>query len=393
MTAAKKIQDKTPASKAIHFQKHVLGWFEQHGRKTLPWQKDISAYRVWVSEIMLQQTQVATVIPYFEKFMNSFPNVVDLANASNDEVMAHWAGLGYYSRARNLHKAAKLVVDNFDGEFPDDIEQLQALPGVGRSTAGAIASIVFKQPASILDGNVKRVLARHDAVEGWPGKSAVHKQLWELADYYTPTARTVKKSHHPIGHYTQAMMDLGAMVCTRSKPNCSDCPLNKTCLAYKHNTVTNYPGKKPKKVLPVRQTQMLVIENAEGEILLQQRPPLGIWGGLWSLPELEVNDKDNSESEHPKNICDQHLKHVFDSLALDTKQAFKKIVDNIQLGEPMRHTFSHFHLDITPLHIKVPNLKHVENKVMDPGANRVVWFNNQALGLPAPITKLIKKYR
>ena len=232
------------------FSDRVLHWFDAHGRKHLPWQQQISAYRVWVSEIMLQQTQVTTVIGYFERFMQRFPDVVTLANAPQDDVLHLWTGLGYYARARNLHKAAQQIATDHGGEFPQTLEQVMALPGIGRSTAGAILSIACGKSHPILDGNVKRVLARYYAIEGWPGKRAVEDTLWQHATENTPATRT--------NHYTQAMMDLGAMICTRSKPACDKCPLQSDCIAYAQGKQNEYPGKKPKKTLPVKSTVMWI---------------------------------------------------------------------------------------------------------------------------------------
>ncbi len=340
------------------FANAVLDWFDEHGRKNLPWQKKINPYRVWLSEIMLQQTQVSTVIPYFEAFTEKFPTVEHLAAAPIDEVLHLWSGLGYYARARNLHKAAQTVVNEFNGKFPKTVEQLSELPGVGRSTAGAITSIAWKQPAPILDGNVKRVLARHYAIAGWPGKSDVLKQLWSYAEKHTPNTRT--------HHYSQAMMDLGATLCTRSKPACPLCPVQKTCVAYKQGNPADYPGKKPKKRLPVKSTQMLLLTNHDGEILLEQRPPQGIWGGLWSLPEIPVD-------EDAKQWCKQHL-------GTTPRKAGQ--------WDTLRHTFSHYHLDIQPVLLQLPKNKGL--RAMD--ADRQVWYNLQdpdSRGLPAPVSKLL----
>jgi len=226
---------ENPISK-VDFSQRVLDWFDLYGRKNLPWQKSVSPYRTWVSEIMLQQTQVSTVIPYFDKFMQRFATVCDLANAPIDDVLHHWSGLGYYARARNLHKTAQQVCTEMAGEFPTDPVELESLPGIGRSTAGAIASLSMNLRAPILDGNVKRVLARFAAIDGWPGKAQVLSQLWELAENYTPDQR--------VAEYTQAMMDLGATLCTRSKPQCDACPLSDACLAYVQNDWQRYPGKK-----------------------------------------------------------------------------------------------------------------------------------------------------
>ena len=302
------------------FNRQVLDWFDDHGRKHLPWQQDINPYRVWISEIMLQQTQVNTVIPYFQRFMDTLPTVADLAQADEDAVLHLWTGLGYYSRARNLHKAAQRVMNEFQGQFPDTVEGLSELPGIGRSTAGAIVSIAFEQPAAILDGNVKRVLARFFAIDGWPGQSAVAKSLWEKAELLKPSGRT--------RDYSQAMMDLGATLCTRTKPDCQLCPLHNDCEAFALSKPQQYPGKKPKKTLPVKSTRMLIIENDQGDILLEKRPSPGIWGGLWSFPECPEQE---------------------DYAAL-LSQLGKQPADGKDL-KPMRHTFSHFHLDIQPVRL------------------------------------------
>lgn len=345
---------------ARYFQQRVLRWFDQHGRHDLPWQQNVNAYRVWLSEIMLQQTQVATVIPYYQRFLQAFPDVKALAKADRDEVLHLWSGLGYYARARNLHKAAITVVENFNGKFPCTVDELVELPGIGRSTAGAVSAIAYGQHSSILDGNVKRVLARFAAVEGWPGKPAIADQLWLLADNYTPAKR--------VADYTQAMMDLGATVCVRSKPRCEQCPLNSHCQAYKQNRISELPGKKPKKALPIKQTQMLVISHRGGEILLQKRPSTGIWGGLWSLPELTANQDISS--------------FLFGLYASNT------IKWQLQSTQPeFRHTFSHYHLDITPVHLLLDPLP---NTLME--ANQWQWCAPNALpkiGLPAPVSKIL----
>jgi A/G-specific adenine glycosylase len=337
----------------------VLDWFDLHGRKDLPWQQEVTPYRVWVSEIMLQQTQVATVIPYFERFMQRFPSLQALAAAPLDEVLHHWSGLGYYARARNLHKAAGQVAGEHGGRFPADLEALQALPGIGRSTAGAILSLAMGQWAPILDGNVKRVLARHHAVAGWPGQAAVLQRLWQLAEVQTPRDR--------VGAYNQAMMDLGATLCTRSRPRCQDCPVAGTCQARANGNWREYPGKKPKKALPQRQVQMLLLRNPAGEILLQQRPPQGIWGGLWSFPELPVEDD-------PLQWCGD-LGLVGATLRRDLPRR--------------RHTFSHFHLDIQPREILLqePGCRVLEG----PGW---VWYNARQpdeRGLAAPVARLLEE--
>ena len=348
----------TSVAQKFHFQ--VLQWFDRHGRKNLPWQKNISPYRVWISEIMLQQTQVATVIPYFEKFMERFPTVQKLAAAEQDDVLHLWSGLGYYSRARNLHKAAKMVVDAFAGEFPRSVDKLTELPGIGLSTAGAIASISMGIRAPILDGNVKRVLARYRAVEGWPGQSAVAKELWAIAEQYTPEERTAD--------YTQAMMDLGAMICTRTRPSCLLCPLQDCCLAHQANEESRFPGKKPKKDKPERAVKMLMVINQFGEVLLEKRPSTGIWGGLWGFPEIQHNDDLEEKAIHLTGLE----------------------MEGFEEWDAFRHTFSHYHLDITP----VKAFAHDSNRVAD--GNRWHWYQPEQpseLGLAAPVTRLMEKIR
>ena len=260
------------------FAQSVLKWYDKFGRKHLPWQQDKTLYGVWLSEVMLQQTQVATVIPYFERFIKTFPNITALANASQDEVLHLWSGLGYYARARNLHKAAQKMRDEFNGNFPTNFEQVWALPGVGRSTAGAILSSVLNQPYPILDGNVKRVLARYFAVDGWPGEKKVENYLWTLTEQVTPIDR--------VADFNQAMMDIGAMVCTRTKPKCELCPLNLECLAYQNHSWEKFPAKKPKKDMPEKDTYFLILSK-NGKVCLEQRENSGLWGGLFCFPQFE----------------------------------------------------------------------------------------------------------
>jgi len=341
------------------FADKLLAWYDQHGRHNLPWHHDRNAYRVWVSEIMLQQTQVTTVIPYFEAFMERFPTVRDLAEAPVDDVLSHWSGLGYYARARNLHKAATQVVDEFGGEFPANAETLETLTGIGRSTAAAIVAQAFGKRAAILDGNVKRVLARHHAVPGWPGRTGVLRQLWEYAEEHTPDER--------VRDYTQAIMDLGAMVCTRSKPECNACPVSDTCQAFARNETHLYPGSKPKKAKPEKTTWMLILEDTEGRVLLERRPPSGIWGGLWSLPELDPA-------------------HGADELQLACERELGLECHEPELISGFRHTFSHYHLHIQPARLSVQRQKGVAE------SGRFQWFYpDQALnmGLPAPIRTLL----
>ena len=341
------------------FTRKLLAWYDLNGRHDLPWHRDRSPYRVWVSEIMLQQTQVTTVIPYFLAFMERFPDVRALASAPVDDVLSQWSGLGYYARARNLHQAAKHVVDEHGGQFPADQTQLRALKGIGRSTAAAILAQAFEKPATILDGNVKRVLARYHAVPGWPGKTSVLDRLWECAEQHTPAER--------IRDYTQAIMDLGAMVCTRSRPACERCPLNSDCEAMAWDKQRLYPGSKPKKTKPEKTTWMVILEDSHGRILLERRPPSGIWGGLWSLPELDPG----YQPEELPDACEQ---------------AFGYDCSEPEVNIGFRHTFSHYHLHIQPARLSVMSTK----KVAD-GDNRQWLHRDQALGLglPAPIRTLL----
>ncbi len=314
---------------AALFSDVVVAWYRQFGRKDLPWQQNPTAYRVWVSEIMLQQTQVATVIDYYQRFMQVFPDVQKLAGATSDEVLSLWSGLGYYARARNLHKTAQQVVADHGGEFPDNVADLETLPGIGRSTAGAITSFAYKKPAVILDGNVKRVLARVHAIKSWTGETQTLKQLWEIAEEETPQQN--------IAAYNQAMMDLGAMICTRSRPSCEACPLTNHCQAFKQNLQNDLPLAKPKKTLPEREGRMLVLLQ-DDTILLHKRPSPGIWGGLWCFPEYDA------ALLQQFNIAQQ------------------------QVGEVSSHTFSHYRWHIRPEYI------WVKNKL--PRLNQdFIWYN------------------
>ncbi len=345
------------------FQNRVLDWYDIHGRKDLPWQQKISPYRVWISEIMLQQTQVATVIPYFERFMADFPTVEALAKSPLDEVLKHWAGLGYYARARNLHKAAQEITEVWGGQFPREVELISQLPGIGRSTAGAIAAISMNIPAPILDGNVKRVLSRVHQVAGWPGQTKVANHLWEIAGYY---AEPVNASFRTQA-YTQAMMDLGATVCTRSKPKCLVCPLMEVCSAQKAGDPELYPGRKPKTDKPTKHTWMLGLNDGQ-HIYLYRRAEQGIWGGLWSLPEFSSKQ------------------------ALEENLALNQLLDSSETCELAlyRHTFSHYHLEIHPILVTLPKLP---NRIMEAGDG--IWYKRQqlsTLGVSAPVKKLIDQF-
>ena len=268
------------------FADRIIRWQRQHGRHDLPWQWTNDPYRIWLSEIMLQQTQVATVIPYYERFVERFPDVRALASAPIESVMACWAGLGYYSRARNLHRCAQQIADTHRGEFPREVQQLAQLPGVGRSTAAAIAALAFGERAAILDGNVRRVLARHCSIEGFPGRPQIERQFWQRAESLLPASE--------IEAYTQGLMDLGATVCTRSRPNCAACPVNETCVARSDRTIDKLPTPRPVRERPVRAQTVLAMQDATGAVLLELRPPSGIWGGLLSLPEFESEASDDA---------------------------------------------------------------------------------------------------
>ncbi|MGS2719494.1 A/G-specific adenine glycosylase [Paraglaciecola aestuariivivens] len=336
------------------FSDKILAWFELKGRKNLPWQQNKSPYTVWVSEIMLQQTQVKTVIPYYQAFMHRFPDILALANAAQDDVLHHWTGLGYYARARNLHKAAKIIRDQYQGIFPTQLEQVIALPGIGRSTAGAILSLACGQQHSILDGNVKRVLARFFAIEGWPGNKKVETQLWQFADRLTPSTNTAD--------YTQAMMDMGATICTRTKPQCELCPISTDCLANVQGRQGQLPHKKPKKVIPTKSTIML-IPMWQKQCLIYKRPAVGLWGGLWGFYQVDKTTE---------------IEHVAQNLGLNEFQILPL--------PSFRHTFSHFHLDIQPI---VLALKTQPTGQIN--EDQHIWYDlnqPQKVGLAAPTKQL-----
>ncbi|MBN1378806.1 MAG: A/G-specific adenine glycosylase [Gammaproteobacteria bacterium] len=340
------------------FAAKLLQWFDQSGRKELPWQIKRSPYRVWVAEIMLQQTQVATVVPYFERFIQRFPNIGELAAAQLDEVLHYWSGLGYYARGRNLAKAAKLIVEQHQGCFPDNLDALQSLPGIGRSTAAAILAQAFGQRQAILDGNVKRVLARYFVVAGWPGEKGVSEQLWRYAEELTPVER--------VADYTQAIMDLGALVCTRSRPNCPVCPVHAHCQARQTSNAEAFPSPKPKRKAPLRAVQMLVLHNDRGEVLLQRRPPSGIWGGLLSFPEISL------EQVVPE-WCQQNIGPI----------------TGISRRPPLQHVFSHFRLLIHPVFARLTNLKP---QIRDDDGWQWYQPGISVVGLAAPVKGLIEQW-
>ena len=345
----------------LSFSGRVLAWYDRHGRHDLPWQLRRTPYRVWIAEVMLQQTQVATVIPYYQRFLQSFPEVGALADAPLDAVLEHWSGLGYYSRARNLHKAASLIDSEHNGVFPGRFEDVVGLPGIGRSTAGAILAQALDQRHAILDGNVKRVLCRYHAVSGWPGKTSVQKQLWAYAEQHTPDRR--------VADYTQAIMDLGATRCTRTSPSCSECPLQSDCQAYLTDRVSQFPSPRPRKPIPVRTARLLILtDTRSGRIMLEKRPPSGIWGGLWSLPEAAVDAS-------IEQVCQQRWG--------------LSVLDNEDC-KAFRHTFSHYHLDITPCRVQVElNPNSIED------THETIWCPREEASkraLAAPVARIISQH-
>jgi A/G-specific adenine glycosylase len=338
----------------MNFASQLLSWFYQAGRKDLPWQKDITPYRVWISEIMLQQTQVSTVIPYYERFMTRFPDIHTLAEAASSDVLQFWAGLGYYARGRNLHKTAVMIVEQYHGVFPEAPETLISLPGIGKSTAHAILAIAFGQKLAILDGNVKRVLTRFLGIQEYPGLPIIEKQLWAYATKLLPDTE--------LPAYTQAIMDLGATLCTKSKPNCPSCPVNQDCQAFKNNLTADIPAKKPKKAYPTKTQHCLVLYNPlKHEVFLETRKNSGIWGGL-NTP-LFFEDEAMLSA-----WCDTH------HLDIDTANALK----------PRVHKFTHFQLNFTPWLLPVDGFAH---ETLQCYSLRAL----EKLALPAPIKTLFQE--
>ncbi|MDJ0926151.1 MAG: A/G-specific adenine glycosylase [Gammaproteobacteria bacterium] len=336
----------------------LLDWWHAHGRKDLPWQQQPNPYRVWVSEIMLQQTQVVTVERYYDRFMNAFPDLLSLASAELDRVLHLWSGLGYYARARNMHRAAIEVREHFNGELPASLDELMSLPGIGRSTAGAILALSSNQRHPILDGNAKRVLARLFAVEGWPGQSRVARQLWEYAERCTPTQR--------VAHYTQAIMDLGASLCARSSPACERCPFEATCAARRAGRIAEIPGKPPRKKRPQRNVTAILVTRPDGAVLLEQRPAAGIWGGLWGFPE----------TDDPKRVSDW----------CEAQLGLRPV--RLERRPVLRHAFTHFDLDIKPV---LATVDGDAPRVMEAGS--WLWYKLDEpaeVGLAAPVARLLQ---
>jgi A/G-specific adenine glycosylase len=337
------------------FASRLIAWQRLHGRHDLPWQKQ-DAYRVWLSEIMLQQTQVATVIPYFQRFITAFPNVTALAEATEDQVLAHWSGLGYYARGRNLHKAARIIVAKFGGEFPEKFEDILELPGIGRSTAAAVCALAFHQRHAILDGNVKRVLARYCGIEGWVGEKQVAEQLWQQAEALLP--------NEGVATYTQALMDMGATICTRGKPKCVLCPVQTDCIALQADRIDRLPTPKPKQATPERHATFLLLMHGN-DILLEKRPSSGIWGGLWCPPQFDGEDA---------------ARDWFLQSGMQASEGEKL--------ETFTHIFTHFKLHITPLKMQ---LVRKPVRAMQAGG---VWLDvGEALGaaIPTPVRTMLGK--
>ena len=339
------------------FSQQLLEWFRDNGRHDLPWQeRPPNPYRIWISEIMLQQTQVKTVIPYYQRFIARFPEIASLAKAELDEVLQLWSGLGYYMRGRNLHRAAKIVQEQYGGRFPNEFTHLCALPGIGETTAAAIMSLAYNCRHPILDGNVKRVLVRYYALEGWPGEATIQKQLWRLADRLMPI--------DDVADYTQAIMDLGATICRRSQPQCMLCPVVAGCLTKQRGKQSLIPAKKPRKVLELRKTVFLMIQKEPSELLLEQRPPVGVWPGLWGFPEC-------GREENTATWVERRLGYS---------------VTSVQTRPLIKHSFTHFKLEILPAHIKVL----ASNRVLESGKFR--WhklLDELSFGTPAPVKKLL----
>ena len=342
------------------FAEAIIAWQKQHGRHDLPWQTKLnqapSPYAIWVSEIMLQQTQVAAVISYYANFMVRFPSITALANATQEEVLQYWSGLGYYSRARNLHAAAQKIVDNFGAKFPQDFDDILSLPGIGRSTAAAISTFALNMPQPILDGNVKRVFARHFNIAGWPSAPKVAQQLWQIAERENP--------RHEAIAYTQGLMDLGAALCTCTKPKCPACPINASCVAFANALTSKLPTPKPRKILPEKSTTMMIILH-QNEVLLEKRPQTGIWGGLWSLPEVEMHE-------------------------IASEVAQSRLGLEVEAAEPfaiVNHVFTHFKLAITPQPLLLIK------QTLQAQSPNMIWLPiNEAIcaAIPTPVRKILQ---
>jgi A/G-specific adenine glycosylase len=343
------------------FASRLIDWQRRHGRHGLPWQ-GADAYGVWLSEVMLQQTQVATVIPYYQRFLAAFPTPAALAAASEEQVLAHWSGLGYYARGRNLHRAARLIAEAHQGAFPRRFEDIAQLPGIGRSTAAAICALAYRERRAILDGNVKRVLTRHCGIAGWPGDKKVEAKLWELAEARMPPALAQGDA---CAVYTQAIMDLGATVCARSRPNCMDCPVRSDCVAHLTHRTAQLPAPRPARAIPERQAAFLLLSHGN-DILLEKRPARGVWGGLWCPPQFDSADEAMA-------WCAQHR--------------LRARPDSQAERDPFTHTFTHFRLHITPVALR---LTHKPGADLHAGG---VWLDREEAmqgAIPAPVRRMLR---
>ena len=349
------------------FTQAVLTWAKANGRHDLPWHECKDPYLVWVSEIMLQQTQVKTVLPYYSRFIARYPNIQMLAKSSVDGVLHLWSGLGYYARGRNLHRCAEQVVQTYKGEFPQTLDEMTDLPGIGRSTAGAILSLAYGLPYPILDGNAKRILARYLLIQGWSGERQIEKQLWQITTRFLSTSQP--------DTYNQALMDLGATICRKKQPRCMECPLNSNCKTYEAGLQDSIPISRPRKELPTKEALFLIVENTKQEILLQKRTSKGVWRGLWSFPECS-----------PKTRVKAWVKRELGNSAI-----------NIAKLNKYTHTFTHFRLDILPVHIKISQTDYdLVAKQRQDSTRR--WYpkdintvqENNVIGIPKPVKQLLQ---
>ena len=346
-----------------NFAIRLIAWQKQYGRHNLPWQ-GADAYRVWLSEIMLQQTQVTTVIPYYLRFIASFPNIAALAAATQEQVLAHWSGLGYYARGRNLHKAAQLIVETHQGVFPRDYAQILELPGIGRSTAAAVCALAYQEHRAILDGNVKRVLARYCGITGWTGSKPVEDILWTRAEVLLPL--------HEVDTYTQALMDMGASVCTRSRPKCAICPVQSDCLALQGERTTELPTPRPRKTVPEKSVIFLLLIHGQN-ILLEKRPDSGIWGGMWCPPQVEDSQLEGY-LRSSGIVLDEH----------------GKVIEKFETLPSFTHTFTHFKLHITPM------LLYLDKKPLHIQQSESVWLDIEGAlqaAIPTPVRKVLEDLR
>jgi len=359
-------------SSDAEFSRAIIRWQQQHGRHHLPWQNTRDPYRIWLSEIMLQQTQVTAVIPYYERFLARFPTLQTLARAGSDEVMALWSGLGYYARARNLHRCAQVICAEHGGQFPQRAEEIATLPGIGPSTAAAIAAFAFGERAAILDGNVKRVLCRHFGIEGFPGQAAIEKTLWTLARQQLPA--------DDIEAYTQGLMDLGATLCQRGKPQCPRCPLQTNCVAWREQRTAQLPTPRPARVARERHALTLVVRQGE-DVLLEKRPPTGIWGGLWCLPQIDLDAAQFSAGIVDPEI-QQRIVARLQSYGINAAQT--RTIDEMVA---FTHVFTHFKLNILPVQVR---LAHKPLQAEEGGRLWLALSEIGATGLPAPVRRLLE---